>query len=745
MISNTTEMPLDALVGELFGRATRRRGLVAAGWILALASHAAAALLFANHQAAAAVERTPACRRRRVRDSARAASARTRAAARGLRLRRRTSQPPRPPAAARAGALHTAAPDAAPAQQTEEAVDFTTDPNGKSYGGGVVAVGGTAALGAAGARVSPVAGIAAQAPPTPRGGDGLTPVSDLSRKPRAPRQRPVSRLLSWFRTRRHGRRRRHGHRRQVGARREHAAALGKSTRAGLRCRGTHVPGEPEFRAGPRPRWKRRGHRDSRESAVQSLSFEARDETANAILRPRGRSMADSPSSKANSVPPELAGLMAGEYRLGRKLGEGGFGAVYEAIHPLLKRRAAVKVLHRIAGSDSEAVLRFVAEARAVNQIRNRHIIDIFSFGKLPDGRHFYVMDLLEGEPLDRYIAREGRCSVETAVQLLRPIAEALDAAHAAGVVHRDLKPQNIYLIWDSTGETVPKLLDFGMAKLLGESPVHTVSGTPLGTPHYMSPEQARGDQVDGRSDVYALGVLCYELLTGTLPMTGDNTIGVLMAHIIQAPTPPSEVCAAVSAQLDAPILRMLEKKPEQRPASASEALAELSHAAERAGAVVPSGPPRLSPPPPTTDPERVHSHATADTTLQPFSPTSLGFGDPSMGRNGMARSASAGAPPKAFARWPLWVLLVAAGAGATVWFAGNSRAPAPATSAAAALIAVPTAAPAPIMDTPSASASSVPAAPSASDAAPAVAKATKRPATAASARPRIPRDLESPF
>ena len=294
-------------------------------------------------------------------------------------------------------------------------------------------------------------------------------------------------------------------------------------------------------------------------------------------------MADSSLPKgtgAEQATPEIAGWMAGEYRLGRKLGEGGFGAVYEAVHPLLKRRAAVKVLHRIAGSDSDAVLRFVAEARAVNQIRNRHIIDIFSFGKLPDGRHFYVMDLLEGEPLDRYIAREGRCSVENTVQLLRPIAEALDAAHAAGVVHRDLKPQNIYLVWDSTGETVPKLLDFGMAKLLGESPVHTVSGTPLGTPLYMSPEQARGDLVDGRSDVYALGVLCYELLTGRLPITGENTIAVLMAHIIAVPAPPSEVCPELAPELDAPVLRMLEKKPEARPCSASEALNELSRAAE---------------------------------------------------------------------------------------------------------------------------------------------------------------------
>ena len=463
-------------------------------------------------------------------------------------------------------------------------------------------------------------------------------------------------------------------------------------------------------------------------------------------------MADSPSSKADSVPAELAGLMAGEYRLGRKLGEGGFGAVYEAIHPLLKRRAAVKVLHRIAGSDSEAVLRFVAEARAVNQIRNRHIIDIFSFGKLPDGRHFYVMDLLEGEPLDRYIAREGRCSVETAVQLLRPIAEALDAAHAAGVVHRDLKPQNIYLIWDATGETVPKLLDFGMAKLLGDSPVHTVSGTPLGTPHYMSPEQARGDLVDGRSDVYALGVLCYELLTGRLPMTGENTIGVLMAHIIQVPTPPSEVCPELSPVLDAAILRMLEKKPEMRPATASEALDELSKAAERAGVLVPAGPPRLSRPAPSTEPYRVHSDETADTTLQPLSPASLGFSDPSLARNGMARSAP-GQNAKYGARWPVWVALIAAGSLVTVWLTRSWHAepapvPVPASSVPASR-ATASAAAAPAPDATHAPELAPPSAPSASVIEPSAHEPTPRPikrvSGAASARARIPSDLESPF
>jgi len=439
--------------------------------------------------------------------------------------------------------------------------------------------------------------------------------------------------------------------------------------------------------------------------------------------------------------------MAGEYRLGRKLGEGGFGTVYEAVHPLLKRRAAVKVLHRIAGSDSDAVLRFVAEARAVNQIKNRHIIDIFSFGKLADGRHFYVMDLLEGEPLDRFIAREGRCSVENTVQLLRPIAEALDAAHAAGVVHRDLKPQNIYLIWDATGETVPKLLDFGMAKLLGDSRVHTVSGTPLGTPLYMSPEQARGDVVDGRSDVYALGVLCHELLTGRLPITGENTIAVLMAHIIQAPPKVSEVCPDLSPELDAPILHMLEKKPEQRPATAIEALNELASAAERAGAVVPAGPPRLSRPPPDSEGIREHSRETADTTLQPFSSGAGGLSDADQGREAMVRSASLA--HKERTRWPLWLLLVAVAAAITLWLSRGWH-DSPVATAPSASASAPARVSAPAAATPSAlpSAVSAPVAPSAAtepsghEVAPA--KPPKR-APAPAVRARIPSDLESPF
>jgi eukaryotic-like serine/threonine-protein kinase len=375
-------------------------------------------------------------------------------------------------------------------------------------------------------------------------------------------------------------------------------------------------------------------------------------------------MFESPSAENKQTPNEIIGQMAGEYRLRRKLGEGGFGAVYEAEHPLLKRRAAVKVLHRAAGRDSEAVLRFISEAQAANQIRSRHIIDTFSFGQLPDGRHFYVMDLLEGEPLDRCLARHGRFDVSTALQLLRPIAQALDAAHAAGIVHRDLKPQNIFLTWELGGETVPKLLDFGMAKLLGDSPIHTQSGTPMGTPLYMSPEQARGDKVDGRSDVYALGVLCHELLTGRLPITGDSTVVVLMAHLVQIPPKVSDVCPDLPSDLDAPILRMLDKDPKVRPATAGAALGDLVKAAERTGHVIPSGMPHLARPVPVP-----HAHDTDEVSVQGTHQASAGGRGHETAPGGSARSTPA-IGRRRFRIWLFSTVLVAAGIGA-VYLVGN--------------------------------------------------------------------------
>lgn len=301
---------------------------------------------------------------------------------------------------------------------------------------------------------------------------------------------------------------------------------------------------------------------------------------------RERLARESPNARERrSDGPDLIGQMAGEYRIGRKLGAGGFGTVYEAVHPLLQRRAAVKVLHSSPDMNSVAVQRFIAEARSASQIRHLNIVDIFSFGTLPNGQYFYVMDLLEGAPLDRYLREYGKLAPEFMLALLRPVAAAIDALHSASLVHRDIKPANIFLAWDSHGDVVPKLLDFGLVKLLGDVSVNTTTGAPLGTPYYMSPEQCQGHRVDGRADIYSLGVICFELLTGSVPFTGDSATAVLLAHVLTPPPRMSDLGANVPAELDEPVQRMMAKDPGERPNSAGAAVAALEQAAASAGIV----------------------------------------------------------------------------------------------------------------------------------------------------------------
>jgi serine/threonine-protein kinase len=286
---------------------------------------------------------------------------------------------------------------------------------------------------------------------------------------------------------------------------------------------------------------------------------------------------------------QIIGLMAGEYRILKKLGSGGFGTVYEAEHPVLKRRAAVKVLHASRAVDDVAVARFIAEAQAASQIRHRHIVDIFSFGKLPSGQHFYVMDLLEGAPLDLYSKVYRPLAPDVSLGLLRPVARALDALHTAGLVHRDVKPGNIFLAWESTGEVVPKLLDFGLIKLVANSPIQTDSNVLIGTPYYMSPEQCQGKPLDARSDVYAFGVICHELLAGEPPFTGDTAAAVMIAHVLAPPRRVSEMRPELAPELDEPVLAMLAKAPESRPGSVGAAFEQLELAARRAGIAVTDG------------------------------------------------------------------------------------------------------------------------------------------------------------
>jgi serine/threonine-protein kinase len=287
----------------------------------------------------------------------------------------------------------------------------------------------------------------------------------------------------------------------------------------------------------------------------------------------------------------LPGEMIGEYKVVNKLGAGGFGSVYHAVQPLIGKAVAIKVLSRRLSSDPEMVSRFVSEARAANQIRNKHIVDIFGFGALPDGRQYYVMELLRGATLEQHVRARGFLEPVEAVTVLRAIARALDAAHTAGIVHRDLKPENVILMEDEDTGYLPKLLDFGIAKLMaGSTGSHkTRTGVPMGTPYYMSPEQCRGDKIDQATDIYSLGVVAFQLVTGKLPFDADSFMQLMFQHVSSPPPKPSSVRPGLSPELDAPLLVMLEKAPAQRPSSAGAAIEGLAEAARRAGFEIPEG------------------------------------------------------------------------------------------------------------------------------------------------------------
>lgn len=262
-----------------------------------------------------------------------------------------------------------------------------------------------------------------------------------------------------------------------------------------------------------------------------------------------------------------AGTHVGEYVIAEKIGQGGFGEVYRAEHPIIGKQVAIKLLNYALSQDRQMVSRFVEEARSVNRIQHRNIIDIFGFGTLPDSRAYYVMELLRGEGLDSYLHRKGELTLGEAVMILEPIARALDAAHEHKIAHRDIKPENIFLVEDGES-SFPKLLDFGIAKLIEGNVSHrTQTGVPMGTPHYMSPEQCRGRDVDHRTDYYSFGVLVYRMLVGKVPFTGEDYMSILMQHTTD---PAPRVRASKSTlpmHVDDVVSSLLAKDPAQRPRS----------------------------------------------------------------------------------------------------------------------------------------------------------------------------------
>jgi serine/threonine protein kinase len=288
-------------------------------------------------------------------------------------------------------------------------------------------------------------------------------------------------------------------------------------------------------------------------------------------------LADAP--RAAGVAHALIGtVLAGRFRIGRHLGSGAMGAVYLARHIHIKRAVAIKVLHREMSCESEVVARFEREAIAAARIDHPNVAAAHDFGRLEDGSFYLVLEYVQGESLRALLNREGPQSVPFALGVSRQIALALEAAHAAGVVHRDLKPENVMLRAAGNGEHRVKVLDFGIAKVnteLGGAAL-TRAGTIFGTPNYMSPEQALGRPVDGRTDLYALGVLLYEMLAGSTPFSSDNLVAVLVAQLT---APPPELPASVPLPVRQLVSTLLAKPPEERFQSAAEVVAAIDRAA----------------------------------------------------------------------------------------------------------------------------------------------------------------------
>ena len=276
----------------------------------------------------------------------------------------------------------------------------------------------------------------------------------------------------------------------------------------------------------------------------------------------------------------MIGQQFGNYRAVSLLGEGGMGAVYLAEHPAIGRRVAVKVLHKNYIRDENLLTRFLNEARAANAIRHPNIIEILDSGTIADGTPFLVMELLEGESLGTRIRRDGALSIQTAVEFCYQTASALGAAHKKGIVHRDLKPDNLFVVpdpHDPERERI-KVLDFGIAKLQqsANDSVKTRTGTLMGTPIYMSPEQCRGTRtVDHRSDIYSLGIIFFEMLCGQPPFVSEGFGELVNMHLNVAPAAPSTQNANVSATIDAIVLKMLSKNPDERFADMGELMTAL--------------------------------------------------------------------------------------------------------------------------------------------------------------------------
>jgi eukaryotic-like serine/threonine-protein kinase len=265
----------------------------------------------------------------------------------------------------------------------------------------------------------------------------------------------------------------------------------------------------------------------------------------------------------------------GEYVIVDRIGSGGMGSVYKADQPSMNRLVAIKVLHSRFANRDDLVARFRREARAMSQLSHPNTARVYKYGELDDGAVYFVMDYLEGRNLAHEVRERGPMEPDRAINIMVQVCGALEEAHRAGIVHRDLKPENVFLTTQGGTADFPKVLDFGLAKMsekqMGRgSMMFTQQGMVFGTPEFMSPEQAQGETIDARSDIYSLALILYELLTGKLPFDAKSPLDIMKAHVKDAPIPLSDRIPGktFAPELDAVIRKALSKKPDDRYATA---------------------------------------------------------------------------------------------------------------------------------------------------------------------------------
>src|SRR5262245_17344427 len=269
-------------------------------------------------------------------------------------------------------------------------------------------------------------------------------------------------------------------------------------------------------------------------------------------------------------------IIDGKYRIVRLIGEGGMGAVYEGENTRIHRRVAIKVLHAGVAEQGEAVARFEREAQAAGRIGSEHIVEVLDLGTLPNGDRYLVMEYLDGEGLGGRIKTRGRMSAQELAPIAHQLMEGLGAAHGAGIIHRDLKTDNVFLLRSRGGKAdFVKLLDFGISKfsqLSGDSGFSmTRTGAVMGTPYYMAPEQAKGSrELDHRVDIYATGVILYEALTGQVPFNADTFNELLFKIVLEEPRPLEQIDPTIDAGFAAIVAKAMAREPALRFQSANE-------------------------------------------------------------------------------------------------------------------------------------------------------------------------------